>query len=105
MTTTYDPADRQYLDDGDLRHELERVFDLCHGCRLCFNLCPSFPTLFDFVDRHDGDASASPSPLRSGGRLHRRSPSPLVPLGAPGRAPPALAGAGGTGATGPGPLV
>ena len=58
MTTTYDPADRQYLDDGDLRHELERVFDLCHGCRLCFNLCPSFPTLFDFVDRHDGDASA-----------------------------------------------
>jgi glycerol-3-phosphate dehydrogenase subunit C len=58
MTTTYDLADRQYLDEGDLRHELGRVFDLCHGCRLCFNLCPSFPTLFDFVDQHDGDASA-----------------------------------------------
>ncbi len=58
MTTTYDPADRTYLDEGDFRHELDRVFDLCHGCRLCFNLCPSFPTLFDFIDQHDGKASA-----------------------------------------------
>ena len=38
--------------------EIERVFDLCHGCRLCFNLCPSFPTLFDLVDADDGDVSA-----------------------------------------------
>ena len=58
MTTTYTPADPAYLDEADLRGELERVFDLCHGCRLCFNLCPSFPTLFDFVDAHDGDVSA-----------------------------------------------
>ncbi len=58
MTTTYDPADPGYLDEGDLRGELGRVFDLCQGCRLCFNLCPSFPTLFDFVDAHEGDVSA-----------------------------------------------
>jgi Fe-S oxidoreductase len=57
VTTTYDPENPKYLDEGDLRGELERVFDLCHGCRLCFNLCPSFPTLFDFVDEHDGHAS------------------------------------------------
>src|SRR5579862_4723131 len=30
--------------------ELERVFDICHGCRRCFNLCDSFPILFDLVD-------------------------------------------------------
>jgi glycerol-3-phosphate dehydrogenase subunit C len=36
---------------------MDRVFDLCHGCRLCFNLCPSFPTLFEAVDAHDGRAA------------------------------------------------
>ncbi|HUZ20788.1 MAG TPA: heterodisulfide reductase-related iron-sulfur binding cluster [Acidimicrobiales bacterium] len=58
MTTTYDPAHPKYLVEDDLRHELERVYDLCHGCRLCFNLCPSFPTMFDFIDANDGDVSA-----------------------------------------------
>jgi len=58
MTTTYTPDDPAYLDEADLRAEFERVFDLCHGCRLCFNLCPSFPTLFDLVDAHDGVVSA-----------------------------------------------
>lgn len=33
-----------------LIQELERVFDICHGCRRCFNLCNSFPTLFDAID-------------------------------------------------------
>ncbi|HUL63557.1 MAG TPA: heterodisulfide reductase-related iron-sulfur binding cluster [Burkholderiaceae bacterium] len=33
-----------------LNHELERVFDICHGCRRCVSLCGSFPTLFDLVD-------------------------------------------------------
>ena len=58
MTTTYDPRDSAYFDEGDLRGELERVYDLCHGCRLCFNLCPSFPTLFDFIDARDGNVGA-----------------------------------------------
>jgi glycerol-3-phosphate dehydrogenase subunit C len=58
MTATYDPTDPKYFDPGALREELDRVFDLCHGCRLCFNLCPSFPTLFDFIDAKDGDVSA-----------------------------------------------
>ncbi|MCL5048130.1 MAG: heterodisulfide reductase-related iron-sulfur binding cluster [Firmicutes bacterium] len=54
MTTTYNPFDPHYLDERDLRQELERVFDICHGCRLCFNLCPSFPTLFNAIDSHNG---------------------------------------------------
>ena len=39
-----------FYDEGQLTHELERVFDVCHGCRRCFNLCTAFPTLFDLVD-------------------------------------------------------
>ncbi|MFO0236057.1 MAG: Fe-S oxidoreductase, partial [Burkholderiales bacterium] len=30
--------------------EMERVFDICHGCRRCVSLCNAFPTLFDLVD-------------------------------------------------------
>jgi len=58
MSTTYDPGHPRYFDEADLRQELGRVYDLCHGCRLCFNLCPSFPTLFDFIDARDGDVGA-----------------------------------------------
>ncbi|MCC4118299.1 Fe-S oxidoreductase [Aromatoleum toluclasticum] len=39
-----------YYDEARLDHELERVFDICHGCRRCVNLCNAFPTLFDLVD-------------------------------------------------------
>jgi glycerol-3-phosphate dehydrogenase subunit C len=39
-----------FYDEGLLLHELERVYDVCHGCRRCFNLCNAFPTLFDLVD-------------------------------------------------------
>lgn len=39
-----------YLDQTSLFKELERVFDICHGCRRCFSLCNSFPTLFDAID-------------------------------------------------------
>ena len=38
-----------YNEDATL-HELERIFDICHGCRRCVSLCGSFPTLFDLVD-------------------------------------------------------
>jgi glycerol-3-phosphate dehydrogenase subunit C len=40
----------EYYDTSALERELERVFDICHGCRRCFSLCNSFPTLFDLVD-------------------------------------------------------
>ena len=45
--------DADYYDEGSLEGELERVFDICHGCRRCFNLCHSFPTLFDMVDESE----------------------------------------------------
>ena len=47
--------DEAYYDEAALDAELRRVFDVCHGCRLCFNLCDSFPTLFDLIDAA-GDA-------------------------------------------------
>jgi Fe-S oxidoreductase len=40
----------QFYDPGALDKELERVFDICHGCRRCFSLCNAFPTLFDLID-------------------------------------------------------
>jgi len=42
--------DPSFYDEAALEKELERVFDICHGCRRCFSLCNSFPTLFDAVD-------------------------------------------------------
>ncbi len=40
----------EFFDEDKLVHELERVYDLCHGCRRCFSLCNSFPLLFDAID-------------------------------------------------------
>jgi Fe-S oxidoreductase len=39
-----------FFDETALMEELERVYDLCHGCRRCFSLCNSFPLLFDAID-------------------------------------------------------
>jgi glycerol-3-phosphate dehydrogenase subunit C len=40
----------QFWDQAKAEAELERVFDICHGCRRCVSLCTAFPTLFDLVD-------------------------------------------------------
>jgi Fe-S oxidoreductase len=42
-----------FYDEGSLMSELERVFDICHGCRRCFSLCNAFPTLFDAIDESE----------------------------------------------------
>ena len=39
-----------FYDEAELLEEMERVFEICHGCRRCFNLCQAFPTLFDAID-------------------------------------------------------
>lgn len=49
--TVYDSSLERYWEWDSLNRELDRVFDICIGCRLCFNLCPSFPALFDAVDQ------------------------------------------------------
>ncbi|MEQ1488146.1 MAG: heterodisulfide reductase-related iron-sulfur binding cluster [Methylotenera sp.] len=41
-----------FYDEEKLNHELERVFDICHGCRRCVSLCNTFPTLFDLIDNN-----------------------------------------------------
>ncbi|MFO1364672.1 MAG: heterodisulfide reductase-related iron-sulfur binding cluster [Burkholderiales bacterium] len=50
---TRHPIDWQspdFYDQEKLDAEQRRVFDICHGCRRCVNLCNAFPTLFDLVD-------------------------------------------------------
>jgi Fe-S oxidoreductase len=53
---TRHPLDWQsadFYDESSLFKELERVYDICHGCRRCVSLCQSFPTLFDLVDESE----------------------------------------------------
>lgn len=53
---TRHPIDWQsesFYDERAIFDELERVFDICHGCRRCVSLCQSFPTLFDLVDESE----------------------------------------------------
>lgn len=40
----------EFWDPARAEKELERIFDICHGCRRCVSLCTTFPTLFDLVD-------------------------------------------------------
>lgn len=42
--------DDDYYDLEKVYAELQRQFDVCHTCRRCFNLCDSFPRLFDAID-------------------------------------------------------
>jgi len=41
---------KDYYDEPKLFGELERVFNICHGCRRCVSLCTAFPRLFDLID-------------------------------------------------------
>ncbi|WP_019624943.1 heterodisulfide reductase-related iron-sulfur binding cluster [Thioalkalivibrio sp. ALJT] len=43
----------EFYNEESLFAELERVYDICHGCRRCVSLCNSFPTLFDLVDESE----------------------------------------------------
>ena len=42
-----------FYNEDSMNAELERVYDICHGCRRCVSLCASFPTLFDLVDESE----------------------------------------------------
>jgi Fe-S oxidoreductase len=53
---SYDPADEKYWDAPALHKEIERTFEICHGCRLCFKYCDAFPSLFGLLDsNYNGD--------------------------------------------------
>ncbi|GDX80673.1 ferredoxin [Deltaproteobacteria bacterium] len=55
------PRDDAYWSREALVAEEKRVFEVCNGCRLCFNLCPSFPALFDAVDALDTTSDPAPA--------------------------------------------
>lgn len=46
---------KEFWDSAKAIKESFRVFDVCHGCRRCFNLCPSFEALFTIIDNADGE--------------------------------------------------
>ncbi|MBF6568127.1 MAG: anaerobic glycerol-3-phosphate dehydrogenase subunit C [Candidatus Binataceae bacterium] len=52
---SYSQAEPKYFDKAGLAKEIDRVYDICLGCRLCFNLCRSFPEMFDAADAKDQD--------------------------------------------------
>lgn len=45
------------IDPKQLEKETLRVFEVCDGCRRCFNLCPSFNTLLDRIDVYESDVA------------------------------------------------
>ena len=47
-----------YWAPAALEAELRRTFEICHGCRLCFRFCDTFPGLFALIDARDGDVRA-----------------------------------------------
>jgi Fe-S oxidoreductase len=46
----FDIRSKEFWDQEDLHKEMVRVFDVCHGCRVCYQLCPSFVKLFEITD-------------------------------------------------------
>ncbi len=45
------------VDPAQLDKETLRIYEICDGCRRCFNLCPSFNTLLDRIDACEGDVA------------------------------------------------
>ena len=53
---SYDPSDERYWDRAALSGEVLRAFEICHGCRMCFKYCDTFPALFSLIDqKHEGE--------------------------------------------------
>ncbi|HUM01662.1 MAG TPA: anaerobic glycerol-3-phosphate dehydrogenase subunit C [Thermoanaerobaculia bacterium] len=51
-------------DAKTLSEELTRIADICHGCRRCFSLCPSFDVLFKGLDVTEVDGEVDKLPAR-----------------------------------------
>src|SRR5580693_6290652 len=45
--------DPDFTDRKKTEAEMHRIFDICHTCRRCFNLCDAFPRLFDLIDNSE----------------------------------------------------
>ena len=51
----FDFSSPDFYEPGAFEKETGRIFDICNGCRLCYNLCPSFEFLFERIDKLDGE--------------------------------------------------
>jgi len=60
MGFNFDVDSPAFWDEGEINQELTRVFDICHSCRRCYNLCPSFNVLLDGIDEVNGEAADLP---------------------------------------------
>ena len=56
----FDLKTTEFWDPQATGKEVLRVFDVCHGCRVCESFCPSFVNLFQWVDENFGDVDALP---------------------------------------------
>ena len=54
----FDTESKAFWEEPNVEGELKRVFDICNGCRRCYNLCPSFNDLFERLDRDAVDGEA-----------------------------------------------
>ncbi len=53
---SYDPSEEKYWRKDGLEKEMQRIFEICNGCRLCFKFCDTFPSLFTLLDKkYDGN--------------------------------------------------
>ncbi len=50
--------DPKFLDESAIWEETRRVYSRCKDCRMCVTYCPSFPALFDAVDKHEDNVEA-----------------------------------------------
>jgi glycerol-3-phosphate dehydrogenase subunit C len=60
----FDPASHDFFDPAGVEKEMRRVADICHTCRRCYNLCPSFDVLFRAFDRPEVDGEVERLPVR-----------------------------------------
>lgn len=60
----FDPNARDFAEPAAMEKEYRRVMDICHTCRRCYNLCPSFDVIFKALDRPevDGEIDRVPKP-------------------------------------------
>src|SRR6184192_3261542 len=68
----------QFWDGAHLQSEIQRVFEICNGCRLCFNLCPSFDVLFKRIDALDPHREEAEGKHLEGGMIEEHEAATLL---------------------------
>src|SRR5437588_735492 len=68
----------RFWDSGHLDSEVHRVFEICNGCRLCFNLCPSFDVLFKRIDALDPHRAEAEGKHLEGGMVEEHEAKKLL---------------------------